>query len=180
MNAEPHESLTQAEFPAWEQRRDTKHEFVNGHVYRVANGTFAHADLAAKLLASLRSRLSTGRVLGSNILIEMATSSRYADVVVTHDERDFDPDGMVIRFPKLIVEVLSEETATIDLCTKMREYQAIPTLEEYVIMTHECAGHKDSTVTKDGNCICLSLQVNSNFARWASRSSWMSCIAAPA
>lgn len=132
MTAQPHEPLTQAEFPAWEQRQETKHEFVDGHVYGFAGGTFAHADLAAGLLERLRPHVRPCRAIGSDMLIEMATSSRYADVMVTCDERDFEPSGTVIHYPKLIVEVLSEATAKDDLGPKMREYQAIPTLEEYV------------------------------------------------
>jgi len=131
MTAQPHEALTQAEFPAWEQRQDTKHEFVNCHVYGFAGGTFAHADLAARLLARLHPHVLPCRAVGSAMLIEMATSSRYADIVVTCDDRDFDPNATVIHFPKLIVEVLSEATAKDDLGPKMREYQAITALEEY-------------------------------------------------
>jgi Uma2 family endonuclease len=61
----------------------------------------------------------------------MAHSSRYADLIVTCDERDH-LDAQAIHFPKLIVEVLSESTAKDDLGPKMREYQTIQTLEEYV------------------------------------------------
>ncbi len=134
MTARPHEALTLAEFPAWEQRQDTKHEFVNGHVYGFAGGTFAHADLAAQLLARLQPHVLPCRAVGSDMLIEMAASTRYADVVVTCDGRDFDPHAMVIHFPKLIIEVLSESTAKDDLGPKMREYQAIAALEEYVTL----------------------------------------------
>jgi Uma2 family endonuclease len=105
---------------------------VNGHVYGFAGATFAHADLSAKLLARLHPHVLPCRAVGSDMLIEMATSSRYADIVVTCDDRDFDPAATVVHFPKLIIEVLSEATAQDDLGPKMREYQAIATLEEYV------------------------------------------------
>ena len=134
MTAQPHEALTRAEFPAWEQRQATKHEFVNGHVYGFAGGTFAHADLAARLLARLQPHVLPCRAIGSDMLIEMATSSRYADIVVTCDDRDFEPSATVIHFPKLIIEVLFEATSKDDLGPKMREYQAITTLEEYVTL----------------------------------------------
>lgn len=103
MTAFPHEALTQAEFPAWEQRQSSKHEFVNGHVYGFAGGTFAHADLAGGLLERIRPHVRPWRAIGSDLLVEMAASSRYADVVVTCDERDFDPAGTANdRFEKAL------------------------------------------------------------------------------
>ncbi|MBC5798612.1 MAG: Uma2 family endonuclease [Candidatus Eremiobacteraeota bacterium] len=38
------------------------------------------------------------------------------------------------RFPKLIVEVLSPSTSTLDLRDKARGYLAIPTLGEYLVI----------------------------------------------
>jgi Uma2 family endonuclease len=52
---------------------------------------------------------------------------------VTCDSRDA-ADQLVKRQPKLIVEVLSEGTASIDLSDKLDEYWTIPELEEYVLI----------------------------------------------
>lgn len=49
MNAQPHEALTQAKFPDWEHRRDTKHEFVNGHVYRVTSGHLERRSVGIRI-----------------------------------------------------------------------------------------------------------------------------------
>lgn len=137
MTAVPHGPLTQAEFPAWEEQQEYKHEFVDGHVYLYgaygfAGGTQAHSALARELLIKITPAARPCNTFGSDMLIEMAGSTRYADVVVTCDERDRDSASSVVRFPKLIVEVLSESTARDDLGAKMREYQTIDTLQEYV------------------------------------------------
>ena len=139
MTALPHESLTQAEFPAWEQRQEAKHEFIDGHVYLYgvygfAGGTQAHNALAMELAAKITPAVRPCRAYGSDMLIEMTRSTRYADLVVTCDERDHNPQSTVIRFPKLVIEVLSESTAKDDLGPKMREYQGIETLQEYVML----------------------------------------------
>ncbi len=131
MTAQPHEPLAQAEFVAWELRQQSKHEFVDGHLYGFAGGTVRHAQIAIVLAERISPEVRPYRTVGSDVLIEMATSSRYADLIVTCDDRD-DSNGHTIRFPKLIIEVLSESTADADLGPKLREYQAIETLEEYV------------------------------------------------
>lgn len=133
MTALPHEPITQADFPAWEQRQLAKHEFVGGHIYAFAGGTRAHNAMVSQLIAVILTAARPCRTYGSDMLVEMAASTRYPDVVVTCDERDSsDMRALVVRYPKLIVEVLPESTAQDDLGSKMREYQAIETLEEYV------------------------------------------------
>jgi Uma2 family endonuclease len=180
VTAQPHEPITQAEFPAWELRQETKHEFVDRHVYGFAGGTIEHNTLAAEVLAAVLAFLrgTSCRTFGPDMLIEMASSTRYADIAVTCDERDRIKGATVIRFPKLIIEVLSESTAGTDLGTKLREYQRIETLEEYVMIdSHKRwvqairrRGHEwilavltpadDATMTTSFESIGLWLQLN--------------------
>jgi len=140
MTALPNEPLTQAEFRTWELEQETKHEYVDGFVellfgdrsaFGFAGGTGHHARLAMELGIAIGPQARPCRTYGSDMLIETWRSSRYPDLFVTCDERDRD-DGTAMHHPKLIVEVLSEATAKIDLGQKMREYQSIAELEEYV------------------------------------------------
>lgn len=139
MTAQPHEPLSQAQFPAWEERQQLKHEFVNGHVYLygasgLAGGTVEHSRIATRLIALIEPVVLPCSTHGSDMLIEMVASTRYADVVVTCDERDRLRGTRAIHFPKLIIEVLSESTADEDLNAKMREYRGIDSLEEYAMI----------------------------------------------
>ncbi|HTV73160.1 MAG TPA: Uma2 family endonuclease [Candidatus Acidoferrales bacterium] len=134
MTAQPHEPLTGAEFPTWELGQQSKHEFVDGHVYSFAGGTTEHNAIAMIVAAKILPAALPCRTYGSDMLIEMATSVRYADVVVTCDERDRVRGRATIQYPKLIIEILLESTARDDLGSKMREYQTIGTLEEYVLI----------------------------------------------
>ncbi|HEY1867703.1 MAG TPA: Uma2 family endonuclease, partial [Candidatus Cybelea sp.] len=95
--------------------------------------TRAHNAMVTRLIAAIEPAARPCHTYGSDMLVEMAASTRYPDVVVTCDERDSsDMRALVIRYPKLIVEVLSDSTAQDDLGSKMREYQTIETLVEYV------------------------------------------------
>ncbi len=142
MIAQPNEPLTQAEFLEWELRQEEKHEFVDGYIYPLfgdrsvlgfAGGTGAHNQLATELISLILPAARPCRTYSSDVRIETARSTRYADIFLTCDERDRN-DSLVMRHPKFIVEVLSESTAREDLGPKMREYQSIDTLEEYVML----------------------------------------------
>jgi Uma2 family endonuclease len=142
MRAHLPEPLTLAEFLAWELEREDKHEYVDGYVYPLfgdrtiqgfAGGTIEHSTLAVQLAAFVRPAAFPCDTHGSDILIQTADrKGRYADVVVTCDERDRIAGTTMIRFPKLVLEVLSESTARDDLGSKLREYHALPTPQEYV------------------------------------------------
>ena len=140
MTASPMQPLTQAAFLAWELRQEARHEYVDGYVEPLfgdrsmlgnAGAIGYHARLAAELKMLIGPCVRPSRTYGSDMLIETRRSSRYADLFVTCDERDCD-DAFAMHHPKLVVEVLSESTAKIDLGPKMREYQSIAELEEYV------------------------------------------------
>jgi Uma2 family endonuclease len=142
VTAQPHEPLTQAEFLAWELQQPDKHEFVDGYVYPLfgdataqgfAGGTGWHNRLALELALVIAPAARPCRTYTSDMRIETARSTRYADLFVTCDERDHD-DASVMRHPKLIVEVLSESTAREDLGPKKREYESIDTLNEYLVI----------------------------------------------
>ncbi|MGH7727851.1 MAG: Uma2 family endonuclease [Vulcanimicrobiaceae bacterium] len=136
MGADPM-SLTADEFVAWELRQEAKHEFADGRTRAFAGGTLAHAVISSELLGILRAhpRSRPCRVFGSDVLIATARSRRYADVVVSCDERDIgDLTQTTIRFPTLVVEVPSQSTASVDRSEKFDEYRTIETLQEYLLL----------------------------------------------
>ncbi|ASC71761.1 hypothetical protein XM38_027150 [Halomicronema hongdechloris C2206] len=65
--------------------------------------------------------------------IEARNRFFYPDVMVTCDGRDRETSDYK-RFPKLIVEVLSESTEAFDRGDKFLDYQALDSLEEYVLI----------------------------------------------
>lgn len=57
MNLALRKPMTLAEFLAWEERQELKHEFDGVRLVAMAGVTAAHADIRANLTAALRSRL---------------------------------------------------------------------------------------------------------------------------
>lgn len=125
--------MTLQEFLDWEFEQETKHEFVDGEVIAFAGASERHNWIAAKVLASILPKARPCRTLGSDALVQMERSARYADVLVSCVDRDASR-ARTTRAPKLIVEILSESTAAIDRSEKLDEYTAIETLEEYALI----------------------------------------------
>jgi Uma2 family endonuclease len=136
MTAQPDEASTLGEFIDWELRQEARHEFVDGRVFAFAGVTIEHAAIAGALIGAMRNHLRGGpcRAYGSAIMLATSHNGRYADVVVTCDERDHAPATTVLRFPRLIAEVLSESTAAVDRGEKLDEYRSIDTCAEYVLI----------------------------------------------
>ncbi len=67
------------------------------------------------------------------VRVNEGLSYRYPDLVVSCDERD-KSEVEFYQFPKLIVEVLSDSTESVDRAEKFQEYIQISTLEEYVLI----------------------------------------------
>ena len=129
--------LTPDDYLQLEAESHIKHEYIDGEVYAMAGASDHHVTIAGNLFALLRSQVrGTGcRVYISDMKVRMETRNRfyYPDVMVTCDERDQETANYK-RFPKLIVEVLSESTEAFDRGQKFRHYRHIETLREYVLI----------------------------------------------
>lgn len=116
-----------------------KHEYRRGHVYAMVGARKPHGIVAGNLVTLLNVHLQDSPciVLASDtkVRLEEADCYYYPDVVVTCDERDLNTTDEFVRFPKLVIEVLSKSTASFDRGDKFADYQTSPVLEEYVLVS---------------------------------------------
>lgn len=133
--------VTVEEYLDGERRSDVKHEYVDGEVYAMAGASWGHSQAAGNFFGELRAHLRGGpcKAFISDMKVRLKISQQdlfyYPDVVVTCDPRD--TDDYFLRFPKLIIEVLSPTTARLDRREKFQAYTALPGLEEYVLVSQE-------------------------------------------
>lgn len=131
-------SMTAEEYLEWESRQEIRYEFCDGEVIAMAGGTKDHDEIAFNVRRSLIDSVEKQgcRMSGSDVKVmtEGGDSYRYPDLSVSCDEKDSRNDTFY-EFPKLIVEVLSPGTETVDRNDKFQEYIQIPTLEEYVLIS---------------------------------------------
>jgi len=118
-----------------------KHEYLAGQIYAMAGGTPEHAALAMAVGAKLTLALEGGRcrVYSSDLRIRVSKTglATYPDVSVVCGPREVDPeDKNSVTNPTLLVEVTSKSTEEYDRGEKFDHYKAIPSLREYVLVSH--------------------------------------------
>jgi Uma2 family endonuclease len=127
-----------AEYLQWETRQQMRHEYVNGEIVAMTGGSVAHNAVTFNVARAIADHLERSddpcRVFISDIKVQISESGPfyYPDVLVACDERDRDA-SYTIRYPRLIVEVLSPSTEAFDRGNKFADYRRIPTLREYVL-----------------------------------------------
>ena len=130
--------LTPDEYLKHEAESLEKHEYRDGDVYVMAGAMDEHVTISLNLAAELRQFLrgSGCRVYISDMKARVESINRffYPDVMVTCDPQDQETAAYK-RFPKLIVEVLSESTEAYDRGDKFADYRQLESLQEYVLVS---------------------------------------------
>ena len=130
--------LSPQDYLSWEAQQPIRYGYINGRVYAMTGGTIPHNQIAVNLVALLKPHLRGKgcKVLSSDAKVGVTEAGpfHYPDVSVTCDDRDRTARDY-IRYPCLIVEVLSESTEAFDRGQKFRHYRQIETLREYVLIT---------------------------------------------
>lgn len=130
--------LTPEQYLQQEEQSLEKHEYRDGEVYARAGAMDEHVTIAGNLAAELRQFLrgSGCRVYITDMKARIESINRffYPDVMVTCDPRDQETAGYK-RFPKLIVEVLSDSTEAYDRGDKFADYRQLESLQEYVLVS---------------------------------------------
>jgi Uma2 family endonuclease len=118
-----------------------KHEYLEGQIYAMAGGTPEHAALAAAVTTRLGVALAGGRcrVYSSDLRVRVSATGlgTYPDVSVVRGRRAHDPEDVnTVVNPTLLVEVTSKSTEEYDRGEKFEHYRQIPSLVEYVLVSH--------------------------------------------
>lgn len=164
---------TLADYLALEASSNVKHEYLDGQIYGMAGGTPEHAALAAAVIGILFAQLRGGRCRAHDadlrVRVPETGLSTYPDVTVVCGPRETDPDDPnAVVNPMLIVEVLSRSTEDYDRGDKFEHYKRIPTLQQYVLVSHRereievwtrdaAAGWTRSVVRDDGRATLSSI-----------------------
>ncbi len=126
------------EYLALEQTQQQRYEYWHGELFAMAGGTRRHN----RLVGNTRRLLEDGvlgrpcEVYAENVKLALAQANIfvYPDVMLTCEPADMEASDLetYIRYPSLLVEVLSDGTA------KQLLYFKIPTLQYYILI------HQDS------------------------------------
>lgn len=134
-------SHTVQEYVRFEAESTTKHEFINGTIRAMSGGTLAHARMQATLTMILGRQLEGRRcdVYSSDGRVRVRGRSiiTYPDLAVSCGELEVDTEDPHAQLtPTVLIEVTSPSSENYDRGKKFVYYQGIPSLREYVIVSH--------------------------------------------
>lgn len=142
VQARPLHRYTYADYVALELESPTKHEFLGGEIYAMAGGSEEHSALAAEVL-----RLVGNATVGSpcrvhtselRIYVEAAGLATFPDGSVICgplEQHGPSPKATALN-PRLLLEVTSDSSEEFDTGTKLDAYRMIPSLRDYVVISH--------------------------------------------
>jgi len=133
---------TYADYVALEMTSTGKHEFLDGEIYAMAGGSEEHSALAAAMVHALVNAVGDRpcRVHTSDlrIYVEEAGLATFPDAsVICGPLQQHEPSPTATALnPVILVEVTSDSSEDYDAGPKLEYYRTIPTLREYVIVSH--------------------------------------------
>jgi Uma2 family endonuclease len=129
---------TPEEYFALEERSKVRHEYVDGEVFAMAGGSKTHNVLIQNATSKIRVALRGKgcEIFSSDVRLEAKERFYYTypDIVVTCDPADH-LDPYSVRHPVIIAEVQSPSTSEYDRSTKFENYQKLPSLRHYLLIS---------------------------------------------
>jgi Uma2 family endonuclease len=133
--------MTLEEFFEFEEKSPVRHEFINGVLFAMNGASLDHGRIVRNLTVAIATHLKRGpcEVFSSGLKAVVRRDINevvyYPDVFV--DCRPDTHGTNYVQDPKLIVEVLSPSTQTIDKREKLQNYRLIDSVEEYVLVAQD-------------------------------------------
>ena len=116
--------------------KSVRYEYLDGELRMLAGGSPDHAIIIANLTAIIKGPLkgSRCRVYNSDVQLQLSEKRYvYPDITVSCDERDRN-QREAIRYPRVVIEVLSPTTEAVDRGRKAAYYRASSTIQEYIMV----------------------------------------------
>ncbi|WP_416309684.1 Uma2 family endonuclease [Spirulina sp. 06S082] len=133
--------ISPEDYLAGERVSPIKHEYRDGEVYAMVGAKNSHVIIAGNIFALLRNHVRGSGCIAfisdTKVRIETTNSYYYPDVSISCDERDTRSLEDCIRFPVLIIEVLSPSTEGFDRGEKFADYRTLESLQEYVLIRQD-------------------------------------------
>jgi Uma2 family endonuclease len=133
---------TYADYVAFEIVSSGKHEFLDGEIYGMACPSEEHSALAAEMVRLLGNAVGDRpcRVHTSDlrVYVEAVGLATFPDASVicgALQQHEPSPRATALN-PSVLVEVTSDSSEDYDTGPKLVYYQTIPSLREYVIVSH--------------------------------------------
>ncbi len=121
-----------------EVRSQERHEYYDGHIIAMAGASRAHLDIQTNLIQALSNRFRASqrpcKPYSSDARAQVSRSKYfYPDVSVYCGNPDVDAQNNW-KNPEVVIEILSDSTASFDQNEKAAAYRQMPSLKELVLI----------------------------------------------
>ncbi|MEO7311969.1 MAG: Uma2 family endonuclease [Chitinophagaceae bacterium] len=130
---------TFAEYMTLEETSTERHDFYHGEIFAMAGGSKAHNNIILNLGVFLKSNKKEGCdvfIDGMKLEIEKNQFYVYPDLMLSCNENLKEKD-LIVKYPSIIFEVLSDSTALYDAQVKLTWYKKIESLHYYVLVSQK-------------------------------------------
>ncbi|HEX8427537.1 Uma2 family endonuclease [Hymenobacter sp.] len=168
---------TVEEYFALEEMSDFRHEYYHGEIFpldgpqAMEGATFAHNTIKQNCLIALRLGLRgrSCRVFDENVRLRINADDHftYPDVMVTCAPED-QQEIRVVQHPTLLIEVLSDSTELPDRSWKLQQYQLLPSLQQYVLISQRRMLVESYVLNERGSWELTTLRQPQDVLRFAS------------
>jgi Uma2 family endonuclease len=140
-NVQPEKELFSVEaYFALEKDSDIRHEYMDGEIVAMAGTTLVHNLIVNNMAGLLKPVFQPRgcRVFTESVKLEVERDGTYVypDVMVTCHKLDLQSRYMVVN-PQMIVEVLSDSTASRDQIQTLKKYKKIESMQYYLLISQE-------------------------------------------
>lgn len=121
---------------------DAKHEFYDGELFAMVGAGRNHNRINVNLTKKLGINFETNpahcEVFSNDMRVKVENGYVYPDLVISCGEAEFEDNEFdSLTNPVVIIEILSDSTEAFDRGDKFEYYKAIPTLQEYILVSQK-------------------------------------------
>lgn len=123
-----------------QRRTDKRYDFWDGKLIELEATTKIHNRIKRNLIRKLDVPGLSEKgceLFDENVMTQLKNRRKYVypDIVVSCDPEDDDP--LIVKYPCIIIEVLSDGTEQYDRTEKFFKYQRIPSVEQCVFVSQK-------------------------------------------
>ena len=141
MAIETTKRMSVAEYLAWEQSQECKHEYIDGEIIEMTGGTLTHSLIKVNVGGTLYALLddATYVLCNSDMRLRVAaTRYVYPDFSIVRGEPKLeDETQLTLLNPCFVIEVSSPSSATYDRVDKLGYYFDAPSIEACLIIEQD-------------------------------------------
>lgn len=133
--------MTSEEYLSFERSSlDVKHEFFNGEIFAMVGAGRNHNRINVNLTRKIGNKFEADKfvcdLFSNDMRVKIQNSYAYPDIVIFCGDAEFEDDKFdTLTNPVIVMEILSDSTEAFDRGKKFAYYQAIPTLQEYILVS---------------------------------------------